>query len=367
MKKLIALTLAMALLLCGCGGKTKAPAAQSAPAPTIAQIQAPTTEPTTEPTTAPTTAPPEPPVYYNPLNGSLLDAPFTGRVWANTISNMQENMPHVNVVKADIVMEMFVNMNNIVRCLALYTDFDAVEAVGSTRSTRPIFNDIAQHYDLVLSYAGGSETALNDLANRGVDGVNIDTSEAMEAGASYRDKEYNRSLENSLFGVGSGIKALAESKGIAMELDRDYGLNFVEDGTPADGENASQISVTFTYNNGNTKKNTTMMFDGNLGKYVWNQYGKPMADQITGQAEAFTNVIIMDTVITNNGIYHAADFNQGGTGYYANGSKIIPITWTCDGEKEPFRYYTMDGQPLSIGQGNTYIGIIPTGSAVSYS
>ena len=26
----------------------------------------------------------------------------------------------------------------------------------------------------------------------------------------------------------------------AMELERDYGLNFVEDGTPADGENASR-------------------------------------------------------------------------------------------------------------------------------
>ena len=87
-----------------------------------------------------------------------------------------------------------------------------------------------------------------------------------------------------------------------------------------------------------------------------------------GEIDVLADMVRPDiAVITNNGIYHAADFYQGGTGYYANGSKIIPITWTCDGEKEPFRYYTMDGQPLSIGQGNTYIGIIPTGSAVSYS
>ena len=187
----------------------------------------------------------------------------------------------------------------------------------------------------------------------------------MEAGASYRDKEYKRTLENSLFGVGSGIKAMAEAKGIAMERERDYGLNFVEDGTPVDGETANEISLTFTYKQ--AKKGTTMIFDENLGKYVWNQYGKAMTDQITGETEAFTNVIIMDTEITNEGIYHAADFNQGGTGHYANGGKIIPITWTCDGDKEPFRYFTTDGQPLSIGQGNTYIAIAPMGSPVTFS
>ena len=126
MKKIIALGLVMALLLCGCGSKTQTPsAAQPAPAPT-AETQAPTMEPTTEPTTEPT----EPPVYYNPVNGAILEEPFTGRIYANTVSNLSENLPHVNVVKADIVMEMFVNMNNVIRCLALYSDFDAVEAVG---------------------------------------------------------------------------------------------------------------------------------------------------------------------------------------------------------------------------------------------
>ena len=363
MKKILALTLVFALLLCGCGSKTEA---VEAPETTEAAVVE-TTEAPTEPTTEPTTVPTEPEVYYNPLNGEILDAPFTDRIFAHTISNMAENMPHVNLVKADVVMEMYVNMNNIVRCLALYSDIESVEAIGSTRSTRPIFNDIAQHYDLIVSHAGGSDTALNDAANRGIENFNIESWDVQSVvTTSYRDKEYNRSLENSLFGIGSGIKAYAEAQGWPMELEKDYGFRFAEDGngTPTDGEYADKIALTFVYKQ--AKKDTAMVYDAELGKYVWNQYNKEMTDQITGEKEAFTNVILMQTSITNNGLYHAADFVAGGTGYYANGGRIIPITWTCADEESAFQYFTMDGQPLLMGQGNTYIAICTPESPITW-
>ena len=79
MKRMIALFLMAALLLCGCAPKeqpqesTEAPTA--APAATeVTEIPETTAEPTTEPT--------EPKVYYDPLNGEILDAPFDGRIYA---------------------------------------------------------------------------------------------------------------------------------------------------------------------------------------------------------------------------------------------------------------------------------------------
>lgn len=369
MKRNLALILVFSLLLCGCGAKTEKTAPTLEPVSLDALIEAngrtsegETAETVTE-TEAP--APTEPQIYRNPVNGTILDAPFTGRIHGHTISNMQENMPHVNLVKADIVMEMYVNMNNIVRCLALYSDIESVEAIGSTRSTRPMFNDIAQHYSLIVSHAGGSDTALKDADSRGVEHFNVEDWSVQEVvKTSYRDKEYRRSLENSLFGIGSGIKAYAQAQGWPMELERDYGFRFTEDGTPADGETASRISLTFAYKE--AKKDTHMVFDPELGKYVWNQYNKEMTDQITGEKEAFTNVLILDTPISNNGIYHAADFLAGGTGYYANGGRITPITWSCDGDTEPLRFFAADGSELLLGTGNTYIAIAPAGSPVSW-
>lgn len=366
------MTLVAALLLSGCGAKTERTEPTLEPVSLDALIEANGRTPETQAaeeaaaeTEEPTTAPTEPPVYRNPVNGQLLDAPFTGRIHGHTISNMQENMPHVNLVKADIVMEMYVNMNNIVRCLALYSDIASVEAIGSTRSTRPMFNDIAQHYSLIVSHAGGSDTALNDADSRGVEHLNVESWDVQQVvTTSYRDSEYNRSLENSLFGIGSGIKAYAEAMGWPMTMERDYGFRFDENGTPANGEAASAISLTFAYKQ--AKKDTRMVYDAELGKYVWNQYNKEMTDQITGEKEAFTNVLILDTAITNEGIYHAADFLAGGTGYYANGGLITPITFTCEGDSEALRFWNTDGSELLLGVGNTYIAVAPSGSPVTW-
>ena len=361
MKKLILWMMILVLVLCGCG-KTTAPETPPAATETAPQQMQESQEATesTEVTTAPT----EPEIFRNPLNGEIIDAPFTGRVFANTVSNMQENLPHVGINHADVVMEMYVNMNNVVRCLALFTDIEAVDAIGSTRSTRPIFNDIAQHYDLILSHAGGSDTALNDAANRGIDHFSIDSWEVANTGASYRDTVYRRSYENTLFGVGSGIKAYAESRGIPIELEKDYGFRFAEEGTPANGEVADTISWTMVY--GRAKKDTSFVYNTEMGKYIWNQYGKEMRDQITDEPEGFTNVIVMFANITNNGIYHAADFTAGGTGYYANGGRVIPIVWACDDEDSAFRFMTEDAEPLQMGVGNTYIAIVTPESPVTW-
>ena len=144
----------------------------------------------------------------------------------------------------------------------------------------------------------------------------------------------------------------------------DYGLRFTDDGTPADGESAESITVTITY--GKSKKPTTMKYDAELGRYVYYQYEQMMVDQITGETEAFQNVIIMHANITTNGIYHVADFEAGGEGYFACGGKLIPIKWECDGADSPFRFLTMDGELLELGRGNTYIAICTPESEVVY-
>ena len=355
MKKTIALLLALTMLLCGCG---KAEESEVTAAPTLAgavtEIEIPET--TAEPTTEPT----EPEVYFDPLNGEILDAPFDGRIYASTISNIPDALPHVGVTKADILMETFVN-GSIVRGLALYTDLSDVEAIGSTRSTRLMFNDIVQHYNAIMTHAGGSSQCLEDANNRGLAHYNVDSlmrqGDPLAQELAYRDKEYRRAYEHCLFVKGPSVKPYAESKGVQVSgmPETDYGLIFTEDGTPAAGEGADKITVTITYNR--SKKDTVMIYDADLGKYTYNQYGKLMKDQITGEVECFENVVIMFANIGMNNIYQVTDFTEGGTGYYACGGKLIPITWSCDGESSPFRFFTEDGQQIPFGQGSTYIAI----------
>ena len=356
--KRIFILLLIALLLAGC----------AAPAETEPSTEV-TTEATTEPTTAPAEPPTEPPtepepVYCNPLTGEQIEAPLTRRIFAVSINNLKDALPHYNVGKADIFMEMFVN-GSIIRGLALFADPSDVGAIGSVRSTRFMFSDIAIHYDAIIAHAGGDKKVLNDAYNRGVDSFNIDTQK--ETYYSFRDFDRwhtGKGWEHCLFALGEGLydKALEKEIDITQDPEKDYYLRFTDKGKPKDGEIANRITVTFS---SFAKKDTTMVYDEDLEKYLYYQYGQMMLDGLTGYPETFQNVVVLLADIHMNGYdYHEADFLQGGTGYFACGGRLVPITWTCDAEDQPFRFFTEDGEPLQLQVGNTYMAIAPKDSPV---
>ena len=360
MKRVFACLLVLTLLLSGCGGET----AQDAPAadrkPAAAEMpEASETTAVTQPETEPTTVPTEPKVYRNPLNGEILDEPYTGRIFAHTITNTQDALPHVNAVKADILVEAYVS-RGVVRCLGLFTDIGQVDAIGGTRSTRLLFNQLAEMYDMVLIHGGGSGMVLQDARRRQLDHFNVDSLyrqvDPLAKEVAYRDKEYRRYAPNDLFGHGPGIVKYVEAQGVRMTQpeDKEYYLNFVEDATPAEGEPADEITIYYGFNT----KNTVMKYNPSTGKYEYNQYGKVMKDQITGEVEDFNNVLILVSKSFENYIYTEVNFHCGGTGYYACGGKLIPIVWECEDGVNPIRCMTQDGEPLNINVGNTYLSII---------
>ena len=359
MKRIFALVLALCLLT-GCGAAAE---------PTTVPTTEPPTEAATEPTTEPTTEPP--PVYTNPLNGEILDAPFDGRVYAVTVANIPESLPHVGVTQADILMEMYVN-HSIIRCLALFTEPEKAATIGSVRSTRLMFNDIVEHYDAVLFHAGGSDQVLGDAANRGIENFNIDSWAVQETGVSARDNNRNRYIgwEHCLVAIGPELRNFAQSQGLEVTSDpeKDWGLHFAEDGTPPEGEPADSITIKLVY--GRSSKQTMLEYDQDLGKYhyggIFYEQKIMHTDEVTKEPEAFENVIVMIADISLDGIYHKADFVAGGTGYFACGGKLLPITWTCDGEDQPFRFFTEAGEPLLLGQGNTYIAVASADSVVTW-
>lgn len=344
MRKSLIWLLVLTMLLSGCASQE----------PTEETTLPPETTEATEPTTVPT----EPIIYRNPLNGEILEEPYTGRVFAHTITNTQDALPHVNAIKADILIEAYVS-RGVVRCLGLYTNIGEVEAIGGTRSTRLMFNKIAQLYDAVLIHGGGFDMVLEDADRRELDHFNVDSLyrqvDPLAKKVAYRDTKYRRYAPNDLFGYGPGIVEYVEAQGVrtTQPEDKQYFMNFVEDATPANGETADEITIHYGLNT----KTTTMKYAPCIGKYVYYQYGKLMTDQITNEVEAFNNVLILKAAVYENFIYTAANFHVGGTGYYACGGKLIPIVWECSGG-DPVRCMTEDGQPLNFNVGNTYMSII---------
>ena len=366
MKRIIPLLLAC-LLLCACG--TPAEPTETTTVPTTEATTAPTTEattqpPTTETTEPPTTAPTEPPVIYrNPLNGEVLDAPYEGRVFAVTINNIEPAMPNNGVGQADIYFEMFCN-DYATRGLALFSNVTEVPSIGSIRSTRYNFTDLALAYDLIVCHASATDTVLADMRKSGIDNMLADVPIGYRDQVRYKTLGY--SWEHCLFATGQSLWDAAAERGFDLAVsDKDYGMTFAEEAIPEGGQAAAEIEIVFTHK-GRTKT-TTMKYDQESATYIYNQFGEEMVDGNSGEPEGFRNVIVILAPTENQGVYHVADLYGSGEGYFACGGQIVPILWTHENETDPFTFTLTDGTPLVQGVGSTFVAIAPTGSPVNVS
>ncbi len=367
MKRIIPLLLAC-LLLWGCSTpaepteSTTLPTTEPTSESTTETTSEPTTEPSTEPSTEPTT---EPPVTYpNLLTGEPELNEAKSRNFAVTINNISQALPHRGISQADLFFEMFVN-DYCTRGLALFSNVTQVPAIGSIRSTRYNFTDIAQAYNAVLCHAGGSDEVLRDLRASGVPNMLADAPIGFRDNARYKQQGY--AWEHTLFAKGQSLWDAANTRGFNLELakDTDYGMRFAEAATPANGTAASEVKIVFTLN-GRTKT-TTMKYDATLDKYIYNQYNKEMVDETNNEPEAFRNVIVILANVVNTNVYHVADLVGSGDGWFACGGKMIPIRWSRSSETAPFVYTLTDGSPLIQGIGSTYIAIAPKASPVTAS
>lgn len=358
MKRIALLLLVMCLLLSACGRKN----AEETTAPTQTETTAPaatqeTTEETTQETTQETTeAIPE--EYRHPLNGTLLDEPWTGRATAVVINNHEEALPQCGIMAADILYE-FETEGGITRRLGFFGDLSAVETIGPIRSARTFFLNTAVAYDAPLVHCGGSNYATNaqyDMAgNKLSNWEHID--EMYNGGYFFRDKARQANgyaFEHTLFTTGENLIKVLDAREYDMvnEDGTDYTLQFAEE-PEWDGESAQNITIYFRGG-----KKTVAAFNKETGRYAISQYGEVGVDANTGEELESRNVLVISATQYNNGVHSFYDLVGIGEGYLACDGKIMPIEWQRTSVEEPFVYTTADGEPAVLGVGNSYVTII---------
>lgn len=364
-KKRLPLLLALFLLLSACGGPGD-PEAPPTPVPT------PEAAVTSQPAPAPTPEPYDGP--WNPLTGEPI-----GEDWVNRrpvaimLNNLKEALPQQGQSEADILYEVLAE-GGITRMLGVYQSVEGVGKIGSIRSARPYYLELALGHDAVYLHAGGSEDAYAKIRQWSVDALdgvrgpymsNSDNGNLM-----WRDSERRKSysLEHTVVTSGDAVcERFAGYTGLRQEHEDGYvyEMSFVQDGTPAGGAAAQQITVPYS-----NYKTGLFTYDADTGRYQVEEYGKPYVDGNTGETVAVTNVIVIKTACKNTGDKYAhitVDLSSGGAGWFACGGQYIPITWTKDFPDGQLRYFDAEGEPLTFGVGNTYVNIVPLDSAVSFT
>lgn len=383
MKRLLALTLALCLLLCGCGSAeetvpTTEPTVITTAAPTTEPATEPATEPTTEPatepTTEPTTVPTEPELLYrHPITGEKLAEPMLSRPVAVVINNISEAQPLHGISQADVLFEILAEGGGpITRMLAIYTQLEGTDPIGSVRSARTYLIDLARAFQAPLVHCGGSDYALKELKASKYSSIN----QFYNGDYFYRDSARTAAgyaWEHVLFTNGDLLSAALEKNRITATIDENtaYGLTFADEVT-LEGESAKQIDLRFFASG----KSTVMTYDEATGCYTGQQRWKDsrgefsnvhsLADGNTGKAVAFKNVFVLYAKTWSDGYRMFAELTGEGTGYYACGGRIVPVKWYRKSLTDPFTFTLEDGTPLTVGIGKTYIGFIPTKSPVTY-
>lgn len=378
-KRLLAICLALLLLaaLCACKDDTVEPTPTptatptGTPSPTAPSVEVVPT-PTPDPTATPEPTPTATPAPANPLTGEPIEEEQANRrPVAVMLNNLKAALPQQGQSQADIIYEVLTE-GGITRMLGIYQDVDGVDKIGSIRSARTYYLELALGHDAVFIHAGGSEDSYEKMALWGVthlDGVRGPyMSNEAEGNLMWRDpvRRETMGLEHTVVTTGKKIQELLPTYGIRLDHKESFStaLTFTEDGTPASGQRADIIRVPYS-----SYKTGVFTYSKDTGLYMVEEYGNAYVDGNTGEQVGVTNVLVLRAACKNTGdsLGHITVDLSGGTGYYACGGKVISITWSKTAPDGELQYTDTNGNPLVLGVGRTYVNIVPTESNVTFN
>lgn len=295
----------------------------------------------------------------NPLTGlPMEEADEANRPVAVMLNNLKTAQPQLGTSMADIIYEVPAE-GGITRMLAVYQSLDGVENLGSIRSARPYYLELALGHDALYVHAGGSPDAYADLQSwkaDHMDGVNGGS----DAEIFWRDAARHKAAgyEHSMLTSGQNISDYLAKGRFRTEHKAGYTeqQTFVEDGTPAADTAAEHVTLHFS-----NYKTGKFDYDAASKLYLISQYGDKYVDGNTGTQVGVTNLLVLETaisVISGDTAGRLTVKLKGGKGTFFCGGKSLPIQWSKADRNSSLLYTTEDGMPLHLGQGRSYVCII---------
>lgn len=316
----------------------------------------------------PELAEPEPEIitYINPLTGLEKEKDLTNkRPITVMINNLYDALPQVGISEADVVYEIL-EEGGITRLLCVYNDYENIPEIGSVRSARDYYIDVAHAHDAIFVHAGGSTYAYSDLRTRRTD--NID---GIYTNQFYRSAERRKtmSMEHTLMISGKGIDEAIAAKGYRTETNAlcplSFGWNYSK-GT----ETANHISFPFSIGY-NPKPYVTAYFDydAEKGEYLKGQFNAPHIDGDDNTQLSFKNVVTLTcpmNIIPGDALgCIQVHFTGWGFGTYSVDGTHREIVWKKPDRSSAYSLFEADGEtPLLVAPGKTYIALIPTGTNI---
>lgn len=299
----------------------------------------------------PTESEPEIVYYTNPLTGveELTSDKTQNRPVAIMVNNLSTAQKvQTGLTKADIVYETEVE-GGITRLLAVYHDISEVEKIGTVRSARYAYIDLAMGHNAIYIHHGQDPTYaaphLKDTQTLALSTNN----------AGYREKN-GLASEHTLYGYGKKIWKHLTDNGYNTKLTKVTNWqNFADSETNITYTNiANTVNVPFS----NSYK-SVFKYDATSGKYIRFFKTTERKDYFTNESEYFKNVFVLITNISDysDGYHRKIDLSSG-KGYYCVNGTYTPIKWSKGNSSSSLVFTNEDGTPLTVNQGNSWVCIM---------
>ena len=278
-------------------------------------------------------------------------------VMVNNISVAQK--VQTGLANASIVYETVVE-GGITRLLAIYKNINAVGDIGTVRSARYSYLDLANGHDAIYFHCGADEfyyvPHVNELSS---DIININTG----ANNKYGRREKNGlASEHTMYTTGQLISNAIKDIGHRNTLKDENAFavkwqNFADEGKSVKHKDgvATKASVYFS-----GSYITTFDYDADSKMYVKSNKSGNNTDYKTGEKNSYKNVLVLFAKVTNfDDNYHTKIHLDSGEGYYITNGTMKNIKWTKADSYSQFKITDLNGKDVEFNAGNTYVCVPP--------
>lgn len=291
----------------------------------------------------------------NPLTGlkDLDNGKENNRPVAITINNVKVAQPvQTGLNKADIVYETEVEYG-ITRLVAVFQDISKVTKIGTVRSARYPFIDIAMGHNAIYVHHGQD----NEHA-----GPHLKDLDRYVLPTKNEGERVNNGLaqEHTLYAKGDKLWETLSQKFNVKNNTSDTWVKFADEDVTFE-KAAKSVKVPFT-----KAATSTFKYDDATKKYVRYFYEDLRKDYVTGETMSFKNVFVLSTNIYDypgctepkwgKGAHQKVEL-ESGTGYYFVNGTYTTINWKKGASTNSFKFTDAEGKELVVQPGNMWICI----------
>ena len=320
--------------------------------------------PSAEPSPTPA---PTPVLVPDPLDGVLVSPNVAKRhVVAVMIDDQQDARPQSGLSAASIVWQAPAE-GGIPRYVALFSEGNP-PAVGPIRSSRLYFISWAAEWNAVYMHVGGSPQALALLASSQGRGSVVWNADQIRLGETYMWRVATRFAPHNVYSSAKAMQLLVKA------LHAPATVNYKPHWTFAPDPSVDQLP---------TSGSIRVPYLANVIQYTYSRATNSYVRTVSVEGKQFDvgpktkvriapkNVVVMYmsfAPLNDGSTKHRLEAQFTGTGkalVFSNG-KVVKGTWSKKSMTAPTLLLGPDGKPVTFTAGQTFVQVVPIGTAVTY-